>query len=117
MSKEQLSAMRCPFYLTPETRDEIPAEYTNGLVLCQNMTAPDSVPWTGYYALYNNACIAVANAYGVWFEITKGESRYRAIQLARFSLHLKDWPVDRINMAQLSDLGEPIPTSHAPSHQ
>jgi hypothetical protein len=112
---EQLAALRCPFRLTPETTEEIPAEYTAGLIFCQNTMEPDSVPWIGYYAPYRTACIAVANAYSVWFEISREHSNFRANRPARYSLQTKNWPSDGINMAQLVDLGEPIPTSHAPS--
>jgi hypothetical protein len=98
MTMEQLAALRCPFRLTPETMEEIPAEYTTGLVFCQNTMEPDSVPWIGYYAPYKTAHIAVANTYGVWFKISREHGTFRAIQPAQYSLQTKNWPSDGINI-------------------
>ena len=114
----QLSVLRCTFYLTPERRvDSIPSEHMQGLTFIENMEEPTSVPWTGYYAPYKMAWIAVANGYGVWFEIGRVHGWFMAIRPARQSLHLSNWPADGINMKLLTETGEPIPASRAPSQQ
>ena len=115
-TQEQLAVLRCPFYLTPEPSDDIvPPDYNRHLEFFDGEKSVGVVPWTGYYAPYRTARIAVANAYGVWFEITREHGQFRAIRPARKSLHLKDWPVEGIDMGLLLETGEPIPASRAPS--
>jgi hypothetical protein len=63
------------------------------------------------------ARVAVANAYGVWFEIAREHNRYMAIRPARSSFQLKDWLAEGMDMALLTASGRSIPVSHAPSHQ
>src|SRR5882757_2866453 len=112
---EQLATLRCPFRLTPETIPGIPDEYTKGLHHFISSPSMVMIPWTGYYAPYKRAQIAVANAYGVWFEITRRNSEWSAIRPARSSLHLNNWPCDGINLAALEASGEPTPVSRASS--
>ena len=59
------------------------------------------------------AWIAVPNAYGVWFEIGRVHGWFMAIQLARQSLHLSNWPANEINMKLLTETGKPILMSKA----
>ena len=103
--------MKLPFELTPETSPDIPNEYTKGIQYFR--TGEAQVPWDGYYANYNGANLAVANAFGVWFEIRKRDSSWEAYRLARYSLHLKVWPCDGVNLSLLMKTGEPLPTSQA----
>jgi hypothetical protein len=72
-TENQINAIELPFELTPETHVAIPDEYTQHLqyILTGGITP---VPWDGYYAIHNGAHLAVANAYGVWFEIRKREN-------------------------------------------
>ena len=70
-TERALEVLKCPFRLTPEKTNEIPDEYTKGVQYIRNTTEPDSVPWMGFYAPYRTARIAVANAYGIWFEIAR----------------------------------------------
>ena len=111
-SEEQLSVLRCSFRITPETSHSVPAPYNQNVQFHQATANPDSVPWTGYYAIYNGAKLAVSNAYGVWFEITPHQGGYRAIWKARDALQLYHWPCEGIDMAFIKQSGEPIITTH-----
>jgi Retrotransposon gag protein len=107
---EDLALVRCPFDITPERTHSIPEEYTVGL---QHLgTGLDDAPWPGYYGEYRGARIAVANAFGVWFEIEKkpGEG-WTATRTARTVLKTNDWPVDGLNLDKLtwSGWGRPPP--------
>jgi len=110
-TENQIAIIKLPFELTPETSPDIPDEYTKGIQYFRIGEA--QVPWDGYYANYNGANLAVANAFGVWFEIRKRDSSWEAYHLARYSLRLKDWPCDSINLSLLDKTGEPLPTSRA----
>jgi hypothetical protein len=110
-SEEQLSVLRCSFMITPETSHSVPAPYNENVQFHQATANPDSVLWTGYYAIYNGAKLAVSNAYGVWFEITPHQEGYRAIRKARDILQLHHWPCEGIDMALIKQSGEPIVTT------
>ena len=76
----QLSVLRCPFYLTLERRaDMIPSKHTQGLMFIKNTEDATSIPWTGYYAPYKMARIAIANAYGMQFEVKRVHGQFMAI--------------------------------------
>ena len=105
---QELATLRCPFKLTPETDHCIPGEFSLGTGFYRNSTEPDSVPWTGYYAIFFAIRIAVFNAYGVWFEIQLRNGEYTAIRRARAALGLKDWPVEGLDLMALTQSGEPL---------
>ena len=114
----QLSVLRCPFYLMPEkSGDMIPSEHMQWLTFIENTEDSTFVPWTGYYAPYKTAWIAIANGYGVWFKIKRVHGRFMAIRLARQSLHLSNWPADGINTKLLMETKEPILTSRTSLQQ
>ena len=113
-TKEELANLTCPFDLPPEQNDTIPPEFTFGAVFIRNTVDPNSIPWTGYYTLHNQARLTVANAYGVWFELLYSSEKHVAIRRARKSLQLKDWPVPSINLAQLDASGLPLVTKDVP---
>jgi len=54
----------------PEQTDSVPAEFTGNTRYLVAGT-PEAGPWSGYYANYRGAKIAVSNIYGVWFEIRR----------------------------------------------
>ena len=89
-SKEALAAFRLPVELRPETTAHIPKEFSNGANYLTAMTGPPIVPWDGYYVNYNGTNFAVANAFGVWFEIRKRENTWEAFRRARAAFALKD---------------------------
>jgi hypothetical protein len=61
---EELDALRCPFPIKAlEQRDCILETYTVNVRHLQ--TGQDGAPWTGYYATYKGAKLAVSNCYGV----------------------------------------------------
>jgi hypothetical protein len=106
-TEQELGTLRCPFFLTPERTEEIPNTYTAGLV---HMTSKmdNGVPWTGYYAQYRGVPLAVANAYGVWFEVHMREGKWEAHRRAQPSLKLNDWPCTGIDFPQLDASGAPL---------
>jgi len=110
-TEDQIAEMKLPFELTLETKHEIPDEYTKGVQYFKS--GETQVPWDGYYANYNGANLAVANTFGVWFEIRKRGNSWEAYHLACYSLLLKNWPCDGVNLAFLDKTGEPLPTSRA----
>ena len=104
----ELARIRCPFEITPEVTPIVPIEYTENVRHYTITTQPVPVPWTGYYATYQGAKLAVASAYGVWFEIRRKNNSWQAIRPARTSLKLNDWPLEGIDVAALAASGEPI---------
>jgi len=76
-----LAKLKFPFNVTPETTASVPDEYTKGVQFYENTTDPNSVPWTGYYATYHGAHLAVTNVFGVWVEIEKTSKGWRAVQV------------------------------------
>jgi hypothetical protein len=76
----------------------------------------EGAPWTGYYALYKGAKLAVSNCYGIWFEIQCHDNIWAAIRPACIGLNLQGNALDGINTRELITSGEPLPESHASSH-
>jgi hypothetical protein len=111
---EELDVLRCPFAIESlEQRDCIPTTYTKNLMHLQ--TGQEQAPWTGYYALYKGAKLAVSNCYGMWFEIQCRDNIWAAIRPARVDLNLQGNTLDGINMRELIASGKPLPALHAPS--
>ena len=103
ISAEALSVLKCPFWTIPEPKDSVPAEFsekTKHLLGGQN-----GAPYTGYYAMLNNALVSVSNVYGVWFEIRLRENKFECFRLARTELGLKNHPLPGINFVQLEQSG------------
>jgi hypothetical protein len=120
-TENEVNRIECPFELSPETTPNIPDPYNkNVLFEVSDPAKLDSPPWTGYYALYRGARVAVANYLGIWFEIKKREAIREAYRLARQTLQLKDWAVEGVNYSLLFKTSEPAPesraTTPAPSH-
>jgi hypothetical protein len=110
-SEAQVSGLRCPFSLAPNVNDDVPEPYTQNLRHLQS--GIDGAPWTGYYATYNSAKLAVSHECGVWFEIRKRASGWEAHRLARQSLNLRNNPLDGVDMAELAASGEPLTRAHS----
>ena len=73
-TKENLAALRCPFEWSPGLITNIPTEQMTNIVFCnsgENLDLQKKAPWTGHFTLHNNFWHAVANAFGVWFEIRR----------------------------------------------
>jgi hypothetical protein len=110
---EELDALRCPFAIESlEQRDCIPATYTKNLMHLQ--TGQEQAPWTGYYALYKGAKLAVSNCYGMWFKIQRHDNIWAAIRPAHVDLNLQGNALEGINTRELIASGEPL-VSHTPS--
>jgi hypothetical protein len=76
-----LAKLKFPFDVTPKMTASIPDEYTKGVQFYENTTDPDLVPWTGYYATYHRARLAVANVFGIWVEIEKTSEGWRTVRV------------------------------------
>ena len=104
---DELAHVRCPFAITPEvTPSSVPSKFTKNLRHYTADATPESVPWSGYYANYLGARLAVANAFGVWFEIQRRPNGWEAIRPAPASLGLKNCAATGIDEAALWTSGE-----------
>src|ERR1700678_4476968 len=72
-TEDELSALRLPFPIEPLTVSTIPGEFLANVSYINTNEAPHYAPWIGYYVVTEGIIIAVANAYGIWFEISKRE--------------------------------------------
>ena len=113
-SAEALSVLKCPFWTIPEPKDSVPAEFTEKARHLQG--GQNGAPYTGYYAMLNNALVSVSNVYGVWFEVRLRENKFECFRLARTELGLKNHPLPGINFVQLEQSGVPTrPPTRPPS--
>jgi hypothetical protein len=102
---ESCAALKLPFEIIPEDRDYYPPEFTTNL---RHLVAlQEGVPWTGWYATYNGAKLAVSNMFGVWFEIERCEKSWVAIRLARLALKVQGHALPGIDTHVLLKTGEP----------
>ena len=109
-----LAKLKFPFKCSPELKDSVPAEYTENLEHLQGMQK--GAPWTGYYGNYRGAKIAIAMAYGMWYEIKFGTGQqFRAVRVAQQALHVKHCPMEGIDMDVLHKLSPIYVESHAPT--
>ena len=114
-SAEALSVLKCPFWTVPEPKDSVPAEFTEKVRHLQG--GQNGAPYTGYYAVLNNALVSVSNVYGVWFEVRLRENKFECFRLAQTGLGLKNHPLPGINFVQLEQSGVPTrPPTRPPSH-
>jgi len=97
--------LRLPIAIYPEDRDYIKKEFIKNL---QHLVASqDNALWTGYYAYYEGAKIALSSSFGVWFEIRKCNDGWEAFHVARERLHLKHNVLPGIDAPTLIKSGEP----------
>ena len=80
ISSEALSILKCPFNTIPEPKDSVPAEFTEKVRHLQGGQA--GAPYTGYYAVFDNALVSVSNIYGIWFEVRLRDNKFECFQLA-----------------------------------
>ena len=73
---EECEAIQLPFEIYPETTDCYKAKYTVNLKHLVTGQEPGT-PWTGYYAMFNGAKLAVSNMFGAWFEIERRGDKWR----------------------------------------
>ena len=114
-SPEALSVLKCPFNTIPEPKDSVSAKFTEKVRYLQG--GQNEAPYTGYYALLNNALVSVSNVYGVWFEVHLRENKFKCFWLAQNELGLKNYLLSGINFIQLEQSGIPTqPPTRPPSH-
>ena len=104
-SPEALSILKCPFNTISEPKDSVPAEFTEKVKYLQG--GQNGAPYTGYYAMLNNALVSVSNIYGVWFEVRLRENKFKCFRLARSKLRLKNDPLPGIDFILLKRTGTP----------
>ena len=118
-TEASLAVLDLPFKTIPEEKDTVPAKFTARVrhlvggqsiaVVKDGQEVEKKAPFTGYYACFKGALLALSNVYGVWFEIRlRAGNKYECFRLARPSLQMKDSPLKGINYAQLRLTGEPI---------
>jgi len=96
----------------PEQKDTVPVANAVNTQFLVSGTA-EGPPWTGYYATFRGARLAVTNVFGVWCEIRRRDSGFEAHCLARAELSLLDAPLQGIDYSRLQQTGEPL--TRAPS--
>jgi hypothetical protein len=104
-TREELAHVRCPSEVFPETKDTVPAQFSENV---RHLTTPqENAPWTGYYVTLNGAKLAVTNVYGVWFEIRRQKNFWEAHRVARAKLKLFGDALHGIDIPKLIESGEP----------
>jgi hypothetical protein len=63
--------------------------------------------WTGYYAMFNGAKLAVSNMFGAWFEIERQGDKWQAIRLVHTELKVQGKALPGLNTKALIETGEP----------
>ena len=93
--------LRLPFRLTPRLTNDLPEAMQHNLMFRQ--LGEDDAPWTGYYAQFRGAKVAVENYQGVWFEVRPEPSDrlFYAFRAARAALNLTHAPNERMNLLEL----------------
>jgi len=76
----ETSAVRLPFEIYSETADCYGSKYTINLKHLVSGQEPRT-PWTGYYATFNGAKLAISNMFGAWFKIELRGDKWKAIRL------------------------------------
>jgi hypothetical protein len=105
-TEEECAAVRLPFEIYPEMVDCYSAKYT--VNLRHLVTGQESgTPWTGYYANFKGAKLAVSNVFGAWFEIERRNDKWQAVRLARTELKLQGSAMPGLNVGALIATGEP----------
>jgi len=118
-TEASLAVLDLPFETIPEEKDTVPAEFTarvrhlvggqSIVVVKDGQEVKKKAPFTGYYACFKGALLALSNVYGVWFEIRlQAGNKYECFRLAQPSLQMKDSLLKGINYARLRLTGEPI---------
>jgi hypothetical protein len=101
--RTQYAQLRRPFPIQTRQEDDLPINEMNEISFLQ--AQDDQVPWTGYYANWSGAHIAVENYEGIWFEIERDGASWRVIRVARAELALVH---AEIYMTSLEASGEPV---------
>jgi len=96
----QLSALELPMEVIPEQKDTVPAANAVNTQFLISRTA-EGPPWTGYYATFRGAQLAISNIYGIWCKIRHRGTGFEAHCLARAELSLLDAPLQGIDYSHL----------------
>jgi hypothetical protein len=80
VSPESLTELECLFELNLAVCKYMPPDYA--VSMCFLMTPTDCIPWTRYYANFNNVNLSVQLIYGIWFEIRHYNNIFEAYRVA-----------------------------------
>src|SRR6266853_2632878 len=86
-SPKDCAKLRLPIAFYPEDRDYMKKEFPENLH--HLVAGQDNTPWTGYYANYEGAKLALSSSFRVWFEIRKCEDGWEAFHIAQEKLNIK----------------------------
>jgi hypothetical protein len=103
---DKCTTVRLPFEIYPESADCYNAKNTVNLRHLVSGQEPGT-PWTGYYATFKGAKLAVSNMFGAWFEIERRDAKWQAVRLACTELKLQGSALPGLNVAALIATGEP----------
>jgi len=102
----ECNAIWLPFKIYPESADCYNSKYTINLKHLVSGQEPGT-PWTGYYATFNSAKLAVSNMFGAWFKIERRGNKWQAIRLVRTELKVQGKALPGLNAKALIKTGEP----------
>jgi hypothetical protein len=105
-TEAECDALRLPFAIYPETVDCYDSKYTTNLKHLVAGQEPGT-PWTGYYATFNGAKLAVSNMFGAWFEIERRDETWQAIRLTHTELKVQGKALPGLNTRALIETGAP----------
>ena len=105
-TEDECATVRLPFKIYPELVDCYSAKFT--INLRHLVTGQKSgTPWTGYYATFKGAKLAVSNMFGAWFEIERRNDKWQVVRLAHTELKLQGLTLPGLNIRALIETGEP----------
>jgi len=105
-TEAECDALRLPFAIYPETVDCYDSKYTINLKHLVARQEPGT-PWTGYYATFNSAKLAVSNMFGAWFEIERQVKTWQVIRLACTELKVQGKALPGLNTRALIETEAP----------
>src|ERR1700694_4686895 len=112
-----ISATKCPFDITLEIKDELPAYITANARFLR--IGDQGAPTQGYYGTVPGrqgvaALVLITNYLGIWFEVELREGKFVAKRVARPALQLVSDPLPGVEVKGIQESGEALP---APSRQ
>jgi len=105
-TEDECSVVQLPFEIYPKMADCYHAKVTVNLRHLVAGQKPGT-PWTGYYATFKRAKLAISNMFGAWFEIKRRGDKWQAVRLACTELKLQENALPGLNVRALIETREP----------
>jgi hypothetical protein len=105
-TEDKCTAVQLPFEIYPESVDCYNTRFTINLKHLVAGQEPGT-PWTGYYAMFKGAKLAVSNMFGAWFEIERRNDKWQVVRLTHTELKLQGLALPGLNIRALIETGEP----------